>query len=56
MPELSTQSLAKLLKLLECQQATNNALQELVLQMSEKMKSTERNTPRRRRAKMEIKR
>jgi len=56
MPELSTQSLAKLLKLLECQQATNNALQELVLQMSERQVTIERNTTRRRRAKMEIKR
>ena len=42
MLDLSTESLEKLIKLLECQAATNNALHELVMQMNEKQKELEK--------------
>ncbi len=56
MLDLSTESLEKLIKLLECQAATNNALHELVMQMNEKQKELEKNCPKHRRAKMVIER
>lgn len=54
--KLKAESLDKLLRLLECQTATNIALYNLVMDMNEKYKASEKKEPKQKPANMQVQR